>query len=140
MSLEIVAVVNRPRRMCTSRKNTTAARTDRSGRLSALALCFLSGLLLNTSAMGGDRQEGPDVVMFSSDYCPPCLHAKQYLRENNIPARIFDIDESPAARTYFEKLGGRGLPLIFVDNRRLDGYTPERFQKLYGPVPGPIAD
>ncbi len=114
-------------------KNEQGIPVGRSWRLIAMAILF--GLLPQVSAMAEPRQDSPDVVMFSSDYCPPCLHAKQYLRENNIPARIFDIDESPAARTYFEKLGGRGLPLIFVDNRRLDGYTPERFERLYGPVP-----
>mgnify|MGYP000232162592 CR=1 FL=1 len=77
------------------------------------------------------EQQAKKVIMFSATYCPNCLHAKNYLSSKNIPFLEFDIEKSVAARTYFDKLGGRGTPFLLVNNQPIQGFNQKEFWRLY---------
>lgn len=82
----------------------------------------------------GDAQQASKVVMFSATYCPNCLNAKKFLSAQNIPYMEFDIETSAAARTYFDKLGGRGTPFFLVNNHPIQGFNQEEFWRYYSGV------
>ncbi len=91
------------------------------------------GLLICALAMAANvsaepDKTGPDVVVFTIDHCPDCLHAKQYLGERNIDYREFNIEQSAKAKEVFERLGGRGVPFLLIDGARMHGFRPERFE------------
>lgn len=39
----------------------------------------------------------PDVVMYTTTWCPSCRMAKRYFQENEIPYQEIDIEEDPGA-------------------------------------------
>ncbi|MCF7983319.1 MAG: hypothetical protein K9L70_02855 [Thiohalocapsa sp.] len=71
------------------------------------------------------------VVIYTTASCSHCNRAKAFLRGHGIGFREMDVARNPRARKEFERLGGRGVPLLLVGNRRLDGFSEQRFLALY---------
>ncbi|MDL0432790.1 glutaredoxin domain-containing protein [Marinobacter sp. TBZ242] len=79
------------------------------------------------------EQAIPQVVLFSQPFCPGCEAAKDYFQTNEIPYVEFDITASTQARKTFERLGGRGTPLLLIDGQRVHGFSiPAVEQGLQG--------
>lgn len=97
------------------------------------ALSFGLGLLLGGWLAGPAWAETPSkpVALFTQTFCPSCLAAKRFFEREGVEYREFDIETSPVAREYFEKLGGRGTPFLVVNGQRLQGFDEERFRALY---------
>lgn len=71
------------------------------------------------------------VVIYTTPSCSHCRRAKAFLRGRGIGFRELDIAGSPRARKEFERLGGCGVPLLLVGDKRLDGFSEQRFLALY---------
>lgn len=68
-------------------------------------------------------QAVPQVALFSQPFCPGCEAAKDYFHTNDIPYIEFNITASTQARVTFERLGGRGTPLLLIDGQRVHGFS-----------------
>ena len=82
------------------------------------------------------------VVMYGTSTCPYCAKARDYLRERGIAFADYDVQKSQAAKEAFSKLGGKGVPLILIGNRRIDGFMPPVYDdalKHAGIVPQTVA-
>lgn len=42
-----------------------------------------------------------------------------------------DIEKSGKVRKDYDRLGARGVPLILVGNKRMNGFSAKRFMTLY---------
>jgi len=84
-----------------------------------------------TTTNKDDERQAKKVIMFSATYCPNCLNAKQFLSTQGIPFMEFDIEKSAAARSYFDKLGGRGTPFLLVNNHPIQGFNQAEFWRYY---------
>ena len=74
----------------------------------------------------------PDkVVMYSATWCGICTRAKQYFKANNIPYVAYDIEKSRAGKLGFKQLKGRGVPIILVGGKRMNGFSVAKFEQLY---------
>lgn len=71
------------------------------------------------------RQAGKPVVMFSKTTCPYCRHARELLQRDHVEFVEYVIDESPEARRQFDQLGGSGVPLLFIGDRRIVGFRED---------------
>jgi glutaredoxin len=71
------------------------------------------------------------VIMYSAAWCGVCKAAKKYFAQNNIRYTEYDIDNNQKAKTDFEKMKGRGVPVILVGNRRMNGFSNSGFEQLY---------
>lgn len=71
------------------------------------------------------------VTMYTAEWCGVCKRAKKYFEKKKIPVSERDIDKSEQARKEFDKLGGRGVPIIIVGKKRLNGFSVAQFEKLY---------
>lgn len=71
------------------------------------------------------------VIMYSAPWCGVCKTAKKYFTANKIPFTEYDIDNNPKARTDFDRMGGRGVPVILVGRHRMNGFSPGGFEQLY---------
>ncbi|MCW8889119.1 MAG: DUF4124 domain-containing protein [Sedimenticola sp.] len=71
------------------------------------------------------------VVMYSTRWCGYCKKAKRFFKSKGIPFKEYDIEKSAAARKAYDKLGGRGVPVILVGSSRMNGFSEEGFMKLY---------
>lgn len=77
------------------------------------------------------RARGKAVVMYSAVWCGVCKKARRYFVENDIPFREFDVESSQQGREDFASLGGTGVPIILVDDVRMNGFNAARFAQLY---------
>lgn len=74
---------------------------------------------------------GRRVVMYSARWCGVCKQARRYFREHRVPFQELDVETSDKGRREFNRLGGRGVPLILVGDQRLSGFSASRFEQLY---------
>ena len=71
------------------------------------------------------------VVMYSASWCTVCRKARKYFRQIGITFTEYDIERSAKGRREYSKLGARGVPVILVGDKRLNGFTEKAFNKLY---------
>ncbi|MCZ6805302.1 MAG: glutaredoxin domain-containing protein [Proteobacteria bacterium] len=71
------------------------------------------------------------VVMYSAEWCGVCKKAKKYFKENNIKYKEYDIDRSSKGKKDFKKLGAKGVPVILVGDKRLNGFSAASFESIY---------
>jgi glutaredoxin len=70
------------------------------------------------------------VTMYSTDWCPYCRKARDYFARNGVRYSELDIEKSPAAKAEYDRLGGRGVPLILVGSQRMSGFGEERLAQM----------
>jgi glutaredoxin len=87
---------------------------------------------LQTPATGPSGAGRPSVVMYSTSWCGVCSRAKRFLAAEGIPYTDHDIEADPDARAAYDRLGGRGVPLLLIGDRRMHGFSKGRFAKVYG--------
>ena len=66
----------------------------------------------------------PDIVMYSTGWCPYCERARALLERKGAAFREIKVDEDPAERaTMLKRSGGRRtVPQIFVGERHVGGF------------------
>lgn len=71
------------------------------------------------------------IVMYSAEWCGVCKRAKRYFEANKISFIEYDIDKSRKAKREFQKLQGKGVPLILVGDYKMAGFDQRFFDKYY---------
>lgn len=71
------------------------------------------------------------VIMYSAAWCGYCKQARQYFRRNGINFIEYDIEKNQNARRAYDAIGGNGVPVILVGNKRLNGFIVVDFQNIY---------
>lgn len=110
-------------------------------KLMSVRRLFLFSLLLAGHAWAGSAGHEPlllaqadaskAVVMYATSWCPYCQRAREHFRARGIPYVEYDIEKDEAAKQAYKAFGGRGIPVIFVGKRRMNGFSPEGFDRLY---------
>ena len=72
------------------------------------------------------------VTVYTSNTCPHCKAAKNYLRENNIEFEEKNVDEDRSAIDYLVEKGHRGVPVINIDGEDLVGFNKELVDEKLG--------
>jgi glutaredoxin len=71
------------------------------------------------------------VVIYTATWCGYCRRALAFLNANGIAYQNWDID-TPEGAASFARVGGRrGVPALFVDGERLNGYTTEAYTEIF---------
>jgi glutaredoxin len=71
------------------------------------------------------------VVMYSASWCGYCNKARAYFIQNNIKFKEYDIEKNSTAKRKYKKLGGSGVPLIVMGNRKMQGFNETKFKQFY---------
>lgn len=90
----------------------------------------LDALLAKRSLAAAGGAGGRQVVMYSTSHCPACQMAKQYFAQKGVRYQEIDVENSAAGRAAYERLGGRGVPLIMVGEKRVDGFSAQTLDAL----------
>lgn len=85
---------------------------------------------ISDSAFLSAREAGT-VVLYSAEWCGVCKKARRYFQQQGIPFKEYDIETSRKGRQDFARLNGRGVPVILVGDKRMDGFSAGRFQTMY---------
>ena len=77
----------------------------------------------------------PHVLVYSSDYCPYCIRAKQLLKSKNVAFAEIVVDGKPQLRAEMTKKAGRtSVPQIWIGSTHVGGcddlFALERAGKL----------
>lgn len=65
------------------------------------------------------------VVMYGAQWCGYCAKARELFESKGIAYREYDIEKSSEAHRQFKALGGRGVPLIVIDDKVIKGYSKQ---------------
>lgn len=76
--------------------------------------------------------KGKSVVMYSTTWCGFCRKARNYLKKNKIPFAEYDVENSEKGRRDYKKLNGKGVPILLIGDKRMNGFNVSRFKHLYG--------
>ncbi len=71
------------------------------------------------------------VIMYSAVWCGVCKKAKNYFKTKRIAFKEYDIEKSVKGKRDFKHLGGRGVPVILVGKKRLNGFSIKSFEAIY---------
>ena len=52
---------------------------------------------------------------------------RAYLKERGIAFADHDLTTSPRGKQAYEQLKGKGVPLVLIGGRRIDGFSPKAF-------------
>lgn len=72
------------------------------------------------------------VTVYTSNTCPHCKAAKNYLKENNIDFEEKNVDEDRSAIDYLVEKGYRGVPVINIDGEDIVGFNKEVVDEKLG--------
>ena len=68
-------------------------------------------------------EEAGPVTVYGTEWCGYCKRTKRFLRTRDIPFKERDIEKSAPAYDAFQRLGGRGVPVVTVGDQVVHGYN-----------------
>jgi len=74
---------------------------------------------------------GNEVSMYSTSRCGYCKKARSYFKSNNIQFTEYNIETDRDAKRRYKQMGATGVPVIFVGNKRMNGFSVSGFNRIY---------
>ena len=71
------------------------------------------------------------VVMYTAAWCGICKKAKKHFHKNSIGYVAYDVEKSRTGKRDYKLLKARSIPIIIIGDKRMNGFTPAKFDKLY---------
>lgn len=72
------------------------------------------------------------VVVYTSNTCPYCTMAKDYLKDKQVAFEEKNIQTDKAARDELMKMGHLGVPVVIVDGEEVVGFDQRKLDELLG--------
>ena len=73
---------------------------------------------------------GRGIKLYTTARCGYCKRARAYLASRALAYTEFDVETSSVGRADYARLKGRGVPIIFVGDQRMDGYSEAGLAQL----------
>lgn len=75
----------------------------------------------------------PKVIVYSTQTCPFCHMAEDFLKNNNIEFKAVDVGvDKEGLKEMMEKSGQTGVPVIDVDGKVIVGFNEPQIRELLG--------
>ena len=71
------------------------------------------------------------VILYSASWCGACKKAKRYFDANDIQYKEYDVEKSQKGRADYRRLNAKGVPVILVGKKRMNGFSEQGFERLY---------
>ena len=86
----------------------------------------------STVDIGLNRKTGSKkVVMYSTEWCGYCEKARRYFKKSKIRFTEYDIEKNAKAKRRYDKMGAKGIPVILVGKKRMNGFSEKGFKRIY---------
>jgi glutaredoxin len=72
------------------------------------------------------------VILYATDWCGYCTKARNFMRSNKIEYFEYDIEKSAEGKNQYDRLGGKGIPVLLINGEVVTGYNPAKILKLAG--------
>ena len=76
------------------------------------------------------RPSLPPIRLYTTPGCGHCRQLKNHLQRLHLPFQELDVSRNRRAQSEWQRLGARGVPVLLVGDKRLDGYDPRRLERL----------
>ncbi|KAB0551103.1 glutaredoxin family protein [Pseudomonas argentinensis] len=88
---------------------------------------------LEPMLLGNQQQvaEHREVILYATSWCGYCAKTRAFLGERGIAYTEMDIEKSADARRAYDALGGRGVPVLKVNDTVIHGYDPQGILAAY---------
>ena len=86
---------------------------------------------MNAKLAGAAKPFRGPPVLFMAQWCGYCKQAKAYLAEKRIAYVEHDIDTSSGMRAYVEAGETKGVPVMFANGQRLQGFSRSAYDALF---------
>jgi glutaredoxin len=70
------------------------------------------------------------ITIYTADWCRVCHRAKKYMDDKGYQYIERDIEKHARARREFDRLGGKGVPVILVGKKRMNGFSPGKLEQM----------
>ncbi|MBF0265453.1 MAG: hypothetical protein HQL46_09280 [Gammaproteobacteria bacterium] len=72
-----------------------------------------------------------DMLLFTTQSCPYCKKARKYLNKPEVTINWCEIDTQQTKEGYslFRQIGGQGVPVALIGDKRIDGYSQSSYEK-----------
>ena len=74
--------------------------------------------------------QSDQVILYGTSWCPVCKRARRYMHERGVAFKEYDVEKDPIGRRHYKLLNGKGVPIIVVGERRMNGFSRKRFDWL----------
>ncbi|MFC1710759.1 glutaredoxin family protein [Nanoarchaeota archaeon] len=72
-----------------------------------------------------------EVTVYSTQACPWCVRAKEFLEENKVDFKSVDVgSDRDGAKEMIEKSGQTGVPVIDIGGEIIVGFNEPRLREL----------
>lgn len=71
-----------------------------------------------------------NIEIYTSETCAYCHAAKDFLRQNNISFKEYNITKDLEARKELRRKGYMSVPLIIIDNDEISGFNREELKRI----------
>lgn len=71
-----------------------------------------------------------DVIVYTSNTCPYCTLAKNYLTEKGVSYTEKNVQTDKEARKELMAMGHMGVPVLVVDGEEIVGFDKEKLDDL----------
>lgn len=75
------------------------------------------------------ENKGTAVLYVTAD-CIYCAQIKEIFDDKNFSYVEYDIDKNPKARSDMYELGGKGVPLLLVNEEVIPGFNPDKVLQI----------
>ncbi len=82
--------------------------------------------------MRPSRGKAPRITLYGTRGCIHCRRLREWLRARGLTFRELDVERDRRAAREFQRLGARGVPVLLVGDRRIDGFDLRRLKQLLG--------
>ena len=77
-----------------------------------------------------ERKTKPDVVLYTTSWCPYCRKARDYLRSRGIDFTEYDIEKDREAAVRKRQLDSRGgVPFAIINGRSISGFSAPAYER-----------
>jgi len=111
------------------------AMTLRSIALTVL-LAAITFPVTTVASEDASDDKSDELLMISREFCPACMAARRFFKEHGIQYSEYKLSESEEVRQTFERLGGRGTPLLYMGGKTMNGFHPQRFRRFWAETTG----
>lgn len=100
-------------------------------RLNSRASSYTQAEITVLTTGSSTNQKSQPLVMYTTSTCGYCAKARRYFAEKGIRFIEKNIETSEKYHREFNKMGGKGVPVIVQGNNKMNGFSVQKFEKFY---------
>lgn len=73
-----------------------------------------------------------EVTLYATDWCPYCKKTRTLLEQKGVTYKEYNIETSEEGRDQYQRLAGKGVPVLLIDKEVVRGYNEKNIVAALG--------